>query len=150
MTKLTPLQQKHIKADPEIVEACKELRFKVENPNRLPRIRLVKGIYKQIDEAAIEMLHFPPWEIGYQVVANLLKSGEFTRNIFLKLPGQDMAEVSKSDMGMILLSTKCLIDDQQGLIKTERIARDCMKFSQRFMVWFLYKDPNLKKGEGNA
>ncbi len=150
MTKLTPLQRKHIKADPDIVEGCQEMRTKVENPNRLPRIRLVKGVYRQLEEDALETLICPPWEIGYQVLADKLKPGEFIRSIFIKLPGQDMAEVPEADMAMILLSTKCLIDEQQGPIKTERIAFDCMKFTQRFMVWYLYKDPNLQKGEGNA
>lgn len=150
MTKLTPLERKHIKADPDIVAGCQEMRTKVENPNRLPRIRLVKGIYKQVDETEIETLCFPPWEIGYQVLADRLKPGEFIRNIFIKLPNEDITKVSEADMGMILLSTKCLIDEQQGPIELNRIAFDCIKFAQRFQIWYLYKDPNLRKGQGNA
>jgi hypothetical protein len=128
----------------DFLEGLKELRHRVENPNKLPSIHLVGSVYKQRDIREVQMLKFPPWEIGYQVLQVPDTAGIFVRNIYCKLPGEQMDELKNEDLDWLLIHLKVLIDDGQGDLILSKIAPDCMKISQHFMPLLLKElKPNL-------
>lgn len=125
-------------------EALEELRHRVENPNKIPSIHLVGNVYKQRDIREVQMLKFPPWEIGYQVIALPDTVGWFVRNIYFKIPGERIDELKDHDVDWILIHAKVLMDEGQGPPIVEKIAPDCMKISQHFMPLLLRElKPNL-------
>ena len=146
-----PKQKLTINGD--FLEGLKELRHRVENPNKLPSIHLVGSVYKQRDIREVQMLKFPPWEIGYQVIPMPDMVGWFVRNIYFKIPGERVDDLKDFDVDWILLHAKVLRDDGQGDLILSKIAPDCMKISQHFMPLLrVEKNPDLvvPGGTGHA
>jgi len=142
-----------MKIDKDFKEGLEELRHRVENPNKLPSIHLVGNVYKQREIREIQMLTFPPWEIGYQVLPVPDMGGVFVRNIFFKLPGEKIDDLKDDDVDWILLHAKVLIDEGQGPPVIQKINFDCMKISQHFMPLLrVEKNPNIvvPGGTGHA
>lgn len=142
---MTHKRKELLKPDSDLVEGLKELRYRVENPNKQPSIALRGGeTYKIINPANVQLLNYPPWQVGYKVVEDMLKPGMFTRTIFLKLPNEDIGEVNKEEMGKMVIALSELMDEGQDIPTVDRIARDCMKFTQKFMVWYkVEQKPNI-------
>jgi len=137
----------------DFLEALKEVRHRVENPNKLPSLHLVGNVYKQRDIRQVQTVVFPPWEIGYQVLPMPDTVGLYIRNIYCKIPGERLNDLKDFDIDWLLLHTKVLMDEGQGPPIVEKIAPDCMKISQHFMPLFLKEmTPNVlvPGGTGNA
>jgi len=155
---LTKRKQK-LQIDQDFKGALEELRFTVENPNKLPSLHIVGNVYKKRDIGKVQVLHYPPWEIGYQVTLALDDrtgvpiEGVYERNIFFKLPNGRLSDLKNKDIDWILIHTKALVDEGQAPMSIEEIAPDCMKISQIFMPMFLEeKTPKLvvPGGTGHA
>lgn len=129
----------------DLREVLKELRYRVENPNKRPLIALRGGVFRELHPEKVEVLHYPPWEIGYQVVEHPIKDGFFVRNIFLKLPGHNIEKVKGPDRQMMTDAvSQELLEIGMSEVNIERIAVDCLKFSQYFMVMYQKeRNPNL-------
>lgn len=137
---MTHKVKKSIKPDKDLIEGLKELRYVVENPNKQPALALRGSIYRPIDKQELQILRYPPWVIGYKVVEDTIRAGFFIRTIFVKLPGENIAEVKEDQKGMMVEAISVLMDEGQDLPEIQRVAHDCMRFTQRFMV--LYRKEN--------
>lgn len=129
----------------DLREGLQELRYVVENPNRRPLVALRNGVYRQLNPEKVEVLNYPPWEIGYQVVEHPVKDDFFVRNIFLKLPGHNIEKVKQDDMQMMTdaISSE-LLDIGMSEVDISRISIDTLKYSQHFMVFYrTERNPNL-------
>ena len=133
-----------LEIDQDFKGALEELRFTVENPNKIPHIFLAGDAYHQRDIRKIQTLTYGNWEIGYQVLEMPDMVGTYVRNIYFKVRNGFLDDLTDRDIDDILIQTKMLVDEGQNIPIPEKIAPDCMKISQIFMPMFLEeKSPKL-------
>ena len=131
--------------DQDFKGALEELRFKVENPNKMPHIFLAGDVYRQRDIRQIQTLTYGNWEIGYQVLEMPDMVGTYIRNIFFKVRNGLLDDLTDRDIDQVLIHAEVLMDQGQTVPEIEQISPDCMKVSQIFMPMFLKEmNPNLK------
>lgn len=121
---------------------CEELRWIVEHPNQDGKIMLKTGVTVDRDPKTIMTTKVDGIEIGYRVVPSspLEINPYFERDIFLKVPGYKISELSKEERTSFLTTLfDVFVDQQQGMPEIDLIADDCIKISQRFQVAFYRK-----------
>jgi hypothetical protein len=123
-------------------EKCEELRWVVEHPNQDGKIMLKTGVTVDRDPKTIMTTKVDGIEIGYRVVPSspLEINPYFERDVFLKVPGYKISELSKEERTSILVTLfEVFLDQQQGMPDIRAISDDAVKISQRFQVAFFRK-----------
>ncbi len=128
----------------DLAEGLKELRHKVENQGK-SKIILVGHTYKTPELNKVEILQYPPWEIGYMVEPVDIDQGFFKRMVFIKLKGDKILDVPEREMEPIMGAVvQELFDIGNEMPEMDLIADDCMRFTQRFAIVFWHEgNPNL-------
>ena len=128
----------------DLAEGLKELRHKVENQGK-SKIILVGHTYKTPDLNKVEILQYPPWEIGYMVEPVDINQGFFKRTVFIKIKGDKVLDIPEREMEPIMGAVvQELFDIGNEMPEMDLIADDCMRFTQRFAIVFWHEgNPNL-------
>jgi len=139
--------QRILKADRRLLEACESLRYVVEHPNERSEILLQQGIYKQKDPEAIMTVTVDGVVVGYKVKPSsaLEMNPYFDRYVYFKTPGNRLSDLTKAELSAIKTAIlEAFFEIQQGEIKVEVIGFDAMLLWQRFMVAFpVERNPNV-------
>ena len=139
--------QRVIRPDGRLLEACIELRHVVEHPNERSEIIEQQGIYKHKDPEAILTVKVDGVVVGYKVKPSsaLEINPYFDRYAFVKVPGYRLLDLPKSDLAAIKMAVlEAFFEPQQGEIKVEVIGWDAILIYQRFMVAFpVERNPGL-------
>ena len=146
MRSLKP-NQKILKPDHRLLEACEQLRYTIEHPNKRSEIIMNQGIYKQKDPESIMTVKVDGVEVGYKVKPSsaLEMSPYFDRYVYFKVPGHRLTDLSKQEMSAIKTAIlEAFFEVQQGEIISEVVGWDAMLLRQRFMVVFpVERNPNV-------
>jgi hypothetical protein len=128
----------------DLAEGLREVREKVENQGK-PKIILVGNSYKSTMLDDVQIVNYPPWEIGYKVEPLDIHQGFFKRTVFIKLKGDKILDVPEREMEPIMGAvTQELFDIGNEMPNMDLIADDCIRFTQRFAIMFWHEgNPNL-------
>jgi hypothetical protein len=139
--------QRIIRPDKRLFEACEQLRYVVEHPNERSEIIMEQGIYKHKDPEAIMRVTVDGVTVGYKVKASspLEISPYFDRYVYFKVPGHRLSDLTKAELSAIKTALlEAFFEVQQGQVQVEVIGWDAMLLRQRFMVAFpVERNPGL-------
>lgn len=139
--------QRIIRPDGRLFEACEQLRYAVEHPNERSEIIMQQGIYRQKDPEAIMTVQVDGVEVGYKVKPSsaLELSPYFDRYVYFKVPGFQLKDLTKQELAAIKMALlEAFFEVQQGQIQVEVIGWDAMLLRQRFQVAFpVERNPGL-------
>ncbi len=150
MSKILPIEKRRKKyrkpaVNHEALEVLHELREYVEHIGQ-GRIMLVGDTYRKQEVARVYTTEsYHPWVFGYQVIPLDPDNGFYTRNIFMKIPGQDIMAIPDDEIDPIYGAIfEAMIGKGQDIPQIEHMAKDAIKVSQNFAVAFLHEgNPNL-------
>ena len=131
-----------VKPDKRLLEACEELRYTVEHPNKEADIILAGGIFRTKDPERIMTVKVDGVVVGYKVKPSsaLEINPYFDRYCYIKTPGHRLQDLSDKQLAIIKFTVlEAFFEPQQGDIHTEVIGQGAILMKQRFMVVFARK-----------
>ena len=134
-----------ITLDFRLLEACHDLRYRVEHPDREADIIMAGGLYRHKDPERIWGVKVDGVEIGYKVApcSPLEINPYFDRYVYIRTPGYRMRDLSEMELAALKFAVlETFFQQQQGEIKVEIIGEGALLLWQRFMVIFPYKYQN--------
>lgn len=141
--------QQVIEPDKRLLEACHELRYTVEHPNKESDIIMAGGMFRKKDEEAIQTVTIDGVVIGYKIkpCSPLEISLYFDRYAYVRVPGHRLADLSDKQMAAIKFALlEAFFEPQQGKVHVEVIGEGALLMWQRFAVAFpvKYQDATIQ------
>lgn len=131
-----------IKLDGRLLDACNDLRYRVEHPNEEADIIAAGGIFRTKDPERILTTKVDGVEIGYKVKPSspLEINPYFDRYCYIRFKDHRLQDVSDQELAVVKFSClEAFFEPQMGEIKSEIIGQGAILMRQRFMVVFPYK-----------
>lgn len=132
-------KNKAVAADVTVGDALAALRQFVDNLNKQPSLAFRNGIYKGLDKAVVQSVKVDGWTFGYQLKD--LGAGTMQRRIYIKSPGQKIAEIPDEQIDPVLISVfETCLDINEGMPEMEEIDEECLLIAQDFMPFFMVEN----------
>lgn len=133
---------KAIKADKKLIPVLQDLRWMVENINKLPDITKRGGKFSGIDPNMVYTTKVDGWEFGYKLEDHGL---HMTRKIFIKNLEAKFSEIPDKEKDPVMIAVFDTMLDR-GMPGTEivPIAEDCIMITQDFVPLVLTKSDSAK------
>lgn len=134
-----------ITLDGRLKEACDELRYFVEHPNKDKDIIIGQGIYRKKDPDAIMTITCDGVVVGYKVKPSspLEINPYFDRYCYIRFPNHRLSDLSDKELATVKFTVlESFFEPQQGEIHQEIIGQGALLMWQRFMVVFPVKFQN--------
>lgn len=117
-----------------LAEGLKELRFKVENINKAPKLVLRGRIYK--GQPDIQTLFYDNWLFGYKIEDGVIMK----RKLFIKVKDYRFDEIPEEQKDPIMtLCFDIFFDQGQGLPDVEPISESAILIWQLFQPGYWYE-----------
>lgn len=134
-----------VKADGRLLEACMELRYEVEHPDKDADIVVAGGFFRRKDPEEIKAIEVDGLVVGYKIepCSPLEMNVYFDRYVYVRAPGYRLSDFSLREIAIMKYSLyEAFFQPQQSQIHMEVIGQGAFLLWQRFMVVFAYKYQN--------
>ncbi|MEN6423305.1 MAG: hypothetical protein ABFD76_15300 [Smithella sp.] len=131
-----------VKLDRRLLDACEELRYTVEHPDKEADIIMSGGVFRTKDTERIMTVKVDGVEIGYKVKpsSSLEINPYFDRYCYIRTPEHRLSDLTDKQLAVIKFTVlEAFFEPQQGGINTEVIGDGAILLKQRFMVVFAHK-----------
>jgi len=118
------------------------LRDFVDNFNKVPKLALRNGLFRQMDSSDVYSTRVDGWEIGYKLEE--LQGGSLRRKVFIKTHNGRLTDVHYEELRDVLSTVFDTALDVGMPAQIDQIAHDCIMIRQTFQVMHWQElNPNL-------